>query len=122
MTLSQIVELDLGENQYGQTIETSAGHFQTAIERIYAGRVIDTQWQDVSGAAASTAIVDLILANEVLAGLAARLTTDIHQWNLYLGLGRYQADICQRKPEIVEVTEWLSQQIADIGIETIDDI
>ncbi|MCD9483298.1 DEAD/DEAH box helicase [Photobacterium phosphoreum] len=122
VTLSQIVALDLGENQQGQTIETSAGHFQTAIERIYAGRVIDTQWQDVSGDAAGTAIVDLILANEVLTGLAARLTIDIHQWNLYLALGRYQADICQRAPETVDVIVWLSQQITDLGIETIDDI
>ena len=122
VTLSQIVALDLGENQQGQTVETSKGHFQTAIERVYAGRVIDTQWQDVSGGAASTAIVDLILANEVLTGLATRIVTDIQQWNLYLGLGRYQADICQRKPEIVDAGMWLLQQIEDLGIETIYDI
>ncbi|MEC6797329.1 helicase-related protein [Photobacterium sp. S4TG1] len=122
VTLSQVVALDVGKNQQGQTVETSVGHFQTAIERTYAGRVIDIQWQDVSGATANTAIVDLILANEVLVGLAARLTIDIHQWNLYLGLGRYQADICQRKPDTVDMTVWLSQQIADLGIETIGDI
>lgn len=122
VTLSQMVALDLGENQQGQTVETSKGHFQTAIKRVYAGRVIDTQWQDVSGGAAGTAIVDLILANEVLTGLATRIVTDIQQWNLYLGLGRYQADICQRKPEIVDAAMWLLQQIEDLGIETIDDI
>ncbi|OBU12888.1 DEAD/DEAH box helicase [Photobacterium aquimaris] len=122
VTLSQIVALDLGENHQGQTVETSKGHFQTAIERIYAGQVIDTQWQDVSGAVASNAIVDLILANDVLEGLAARLSVDIQQWNLYLGLGHYQAEMCQREPEVVDLTMWLSQQITELGIETIDDI
>ncbi|KJG58948.1 DEAD/DEAH box helicase [Photobacterium kishitanii] len=122
VTLSQMVALDLGDKQQGQTVEAGAGHFQTAIERVYAGRVIDTQWQDVSGEAAGVAIVDLILANEVLEGLAARLSIDIKQWNLYLGLGRYQADICQREPEVIDLALWLSQQIADLGIETIDDI
>lgn len=122
VTLSQIVALDLGENQQGKTVETSAGHFQMAVERIYAGRVIDTQWQDVSGDAAGGAIVNLILANMLLTGLAERLTVDIQQWNLYIALGRYQSEVIRRSPDVVDVNTWLSQQIADLGIEDIDDV
>ena len=122
VTLSQIVALDLGENKQGKTVETSAGHFQMAVERIYAGRVIDTQWQDVSGDAAGGAIVNLILANMLLTGLAERLTVDIQQWNLYIALGRYQSEVIRRSPDVVDVNTWLSQQIADLGIEDIDDV
>lgn len=122
VTLSQIVALDLGENQQGKTVETSAGHFQMAVERIYAGRVIDTQWQDVSGDAAGGAIVNLILANMLLTGLAERLTVDIQQWNLYIALGRYQSEVIRRSPDVVDVNTWLSQQIADLGIEDLDDV
>ncbi|PSV41540.1 helicase-related protein [Photobacterium sp. GB-36] len=122
VTLSQINNAELGELVQGDTIEQQDGSFKTAVQRIYAGRVIDTQWIEPEGQSARSAIVDMLLAGEVMPDLAPRIISDISQWNLYLALGLYNADFVKRAPEQVDAIEWLSQQIEDLGIEHIDDL
>ncbi len=121
VTMSQIVDADLGDIVQGDTVEQTDGSFKTAMQRIYAGRVIDTAWSQPEGQSARSAIIDMLFAGEVMPELAPRIVADISQWNLYLALGLYNADFVKRQPETVDITQWLIEQIDDLGIEHIDD-
>lgn len=118
---SLLNELDFGEAQLGEAEVTEAG-CQVAHHRVYAGRVIDTRWQAPQGASALEALVDMVLDGLLVDGLAAQIRADIHQWNLYLALGRYQAETCTRAPEPVEVRAWLQAQLEALGVESAEDL
>ncbi len=122
ITMSQIVDADLGDIVQGDTVEQTDGSFKMAMQRIYAGRVIDTAWTQPEGQSARSAIIDMLFAGEVMPELAPRIIADISQWNLYLALGLYSADFVKRQPKPVDITQWLADQIDDLGIEHIDDL
>ncbi|WP_305415846.1 hypothetical protein [Photobacterium leiognathi] len=53
----EIVDADLGDIVQGDTVEQTDGSFKTAMQRIYAGRVIDTAWTQPEGQSARSAII-----------------------------------------------------------------
>lgn len=123
ISLEQLIALDLGEQVAGKS-EIVEGECRVEIERRYAGRVIQRQWQKPKGSVAKETLVDLILQGYMLSGLAEKISADIQQWNLYLALGRYDASLYSTniKSEPVDVVKWLSIQIEDLGIESSDDL
>ncbi len=122
VTFKQLADLGFGEEQPGQTTADEDGHCLTEIQRIFVGRVIATRNEAPQGEMAREVAVQQILNGELMPGLADILQTDIHQWNLYLALGRYNADFCTRQPEAVHFESWLTKQIEDLGIESPEDL
>ncbi|AJR08776.1 ATP-dependent RNA helicase [Photobacterium gaetbulicola] len=110
----------MGEDVFGETRVTDEGCLVEK-QRVYAGRVIQTDWVAPEGASAHDTFVEMILDGSILPGLGEKISVDIHQWNLYLALGKYQADVCNRLPEPVAVQKWLGEQIAALGVESADD-
>ncbi|MGF1681630.1 DEAD/DEAH box helicase [Photobacterium minamisatsumaniensis] len=119
--LSMLNQHSFGDDATGETKVTDNGCL-VEYQKIYAGRVIDSQWAPPQGESALDSLVDMTLSGQLLNGLAERLTADIHQWNLYLALGRYQADVCTRLAESTDVKLWLVEQFEALGIESIDDM
>lgn len=119
--LSWLNELGFGESAFGRTQVTDDGCL-VEHQRIYAGRVIDSCWQAPQGVSARGALLDMVLNGTLLDGLAEKLQADIHQWNLYLALGRYQSETCQRDNAPVEIRTWLNEQLEALGVESADDL
>ena len=119
--LAQLNSLGFGDEVMGQTQVSDEG-CQAEYQRVYAGRVIDSWWQQPQGETAKQALVSMILDGSLLQGLSDKISADIHQWNLYLALGRYQPDVCCRVNEPVELTEWLSKQLDELGVESAEDL
>lgn len=121
LPLEQLNLLEFGEERLGNS-QISEEHCQVEVQRVYAGRVIHTRWQQPEGQSARQALVAMTMAGSVLEGLAEKVSADIHQWNLYLALGRYQPGVCTRPDTPVDVTDWVSEQLEELGVETADDL
>ncbi|UXI02646.1 helicase-related protein [Photobacterium sp. TY1-4] len=121
VTFAQLNQLDMGTEELGEAEVTEAG-CRVAHRRVYAGRVIETRWQAPQGESAFAALVEMVLDGVLVDGLAEQVRADIHQWNLYLALGRYQAETCTRAPEPVEARDWLNTQLAALGVESAEDL
>ncbi|MGF1689107.1 DEAD/DEAH box helicase [Photobacterium japonica] len=119
--LAWLNDLTLGEEAFGGTKVTDDGCW-VEHQRVYAGRVIHTEWALPQGESAHDALVDLVVDGLLLEGLADIRHVDIHQWNLYLALGRYDANTCPRTPEPVVLRSWLSEQLSALGVESADDL
>ncbi|MGF1724979.1 DEAD/DEAH box helicase [Photobacterium nomapromontoriensis] len=121
ITFEQMNSLGMGEAVFGKTKNTDDGCL-VEHQKVYAGRVIQSLWQAPQGESAQETLVDLVLNGTLLDGLAKTLQIDIHQWNLYIALGRYQPDTCKRIAEPVDMRDWLSEQLIALGVESADDI
>ncbi|MCW8327922.1 DEAD/DEAH box helicase [Photobacterium sp. SDRW27] len=119
--LEQLVVLGFGEEAMGQTQVTDQG-CMVETQRVYAGRVIHSQWMKPHGESARDTLVSMIMQGTVLPGLADKLSADIHQWNLYLALGRYQPEVCSLVEHTVEMSDWLSEQLDALGVESAEDL
>ncbi|KHT62782.1 DEAD/DEAH box helicase [Photobacterium gaetbulicola] len=120
IALELMNQLGMGEDVFGETRVTDEGCLVEK-QRVYAGRVIQTDWVAPEGASAHDTFIEMILDGSILPGLGEKISVDIHQWNLYLALGKYQADVCNRLQEPVAVRKWLGEQIAALGVESADD-
>ena len=121
VSLDQLSALEFGEEVQGNS-QLMDDHCLVEIQRVYAGRVINTQWQQPQGQSARQALVKMMVAGTALPGLATKISADIHQWNLYVALGRYQQDVCLRPAAQVDMTEWLSEQLEALGVESAEDL
>ena len=120
VSLQQLIKLDMGELEHidSQVID---GLCISVMARKYAGRTIERINQEPVGLIASSAIVDMILSNQLMAGLADHLAFQIQQWNLYLTLGRHEHGLCNHT-EPAELRDWLTDQIESLGIESVEDL
>ncbi|WP_299018539.1 DEAD/DEAH box helicase [uncultured Photobacterium sp.] len=116
-----MISQDMGEEQMGDSQVNDEG-CQVEVKRVYAGRVIQTRWQQPQGESARRALISMIMEGALLEGLADKICADIHQWNLYLSLGRYQADACTRVAEPVDAAKWFAEQLDALGVESADDL
>ncbi|PSW10741.1 DEAD/DEAH box helicase [Photobacterium sanctipauli] len=119
--LALLNQHQFGEEEIGETQVSEEGCL-VEYKKVYAGRVIHSHWAPPQGESAVSSLVDMVLAGQLLAGLSEQLTADIHQWNLYLALGRYQTETCSRPAEAVEVIAWLTEQLDALGIASVDDM
>lgn len=120
ISLQQLIKLDIGELEHidSQVID---GQCISVMARKYAGRTIEKINQEPVGHIASNAIVDMILSNQLMTGLAEKLAFQIQQWNLYLALGRHEHGLCNHT-EPAELRSWLTDQIESLGIESVEDL
>ncbi|WP_064604615.1 DEAD/DEAH box helicase [Photobacterium sp. J15] len=121
ISFEQMLSLEMGEDQIGDSQVNEEG-CQVEIQRVYAGRVIQTRWQQPEGEAGRQALVTMIMEGSVLEGLAEKITADVHQWNLYLALGRYQTNVCTRADEPVDASVWVAEQLDALGVESAEDL
>ncbi|KLV02337.1 DEAD/DEAH box helicase [Photobacterium aquae] len=119
--LGYICELDMAQTVLGDSIATDEG-IRVEHRRVYAGRVISSSWQSPEGESAARALLEMVWDGLLLEGLAERVRADIHQWNLYLALGRYQPEACTRPATVVDAKQWLTEQIETLGVESEDDL
>lgn len=118
--LNQLIELDFGELELAES-QIVDGQCLSVMKRRYAGRVIEVKKQEPAGKVVSQTIVEMILNNKLLNGLAEKINHEISQWNLYLTLGRNVQRMSERS-EPAELISWLTEQIDALGIESVDDI
>jgi ATP-dependent helicase HrpB len=88
---------------------------QQPVERVYAGRVIDSWVEEPEGNALCTAVAELMAKGELWPETGERLRRDIEAWNLYIRLGFDSG-------EQVDLRAWLAERLAEIGLETCEDL
>ena len=91
------------------------GRLQQTVERVYAGRVIDSWREEPEGGALCRAVAELIANGNLWPETGERLRRDIEAWNLYLKLGFDSG-------EQVNIRDWLAERLADIGLEKSEDL
>lgn len=82
---------------------------------VYAGRVIAAESAPVAGQAARWATARLILAGRLLRPAGERLRDDLAAWSLYVELGHGDG-------EIPEAEDWLTRRLAELGVESGEDL
>ncbi|MCL1095594.1 helicase-related protein [Shewanella kaireitica] len=115
-----LYQAGLGEDRLAENKEQAATH-KVLIERVYAGRVIDSRFERASGEQAIDAISRSIIQGREFAGVAKRLTADIAAWNIWFALGKtteFASDINQ--PLILE--SYLKQKLIQLGVESFEDL
>ncbi|MBY6018593.1 hypothetical protein KUW04_12490 [Halomonas denitrificans] len=114
LTLAQLVEAGLGEVRQGDLNQSEEGLLVTQ-ERVYAGRVIEQRLAQPEGEQGRQAMVQSILDGQLLAPAGAQLQADARAWALWLGLGLGEG-------EPIDPPAWLLQQLADLGVESEEDL
>jgi len=116
--LSLLEEMNLGEWQQGEVIHQEE---QTLVERhlVYAGRRVATRHEQAKGELAIQPMVQAVVVEEMLPGLAKRRRQEIEHWKLYCGLGFAQPD-----SDISSLTfeNWFAQQLSMLGVNEIDEL
>ncbi|MFP3982122.1 MAG: helicase-related protein [Desulfurivibrionaceae bacterium] len=84
-------------------------------ERIYAGRIIDSWTEYPEGDRLRRAVAELISGGRLWPEAGKRLQEEIGAWNLYVKLGYGEG-------EEVNLQDWLRNRLADIGLETGQDL
>ncbi|WP_298444306.1 helicase-related protein [uncultured Ferrimonas sp.] len=111
--LARLCQADLGQEQLSPRRADEQG--QRLHERLYAGRVIGTDWRRPAGELGFELMVEQILTDKLLAPAGSVLANDARAWALYLGLGEAQG-------EPIDVTAWLTAKLQQLGVESRDDL
>ncbi len=119
--LSVINELSLGEWQQGDTNYDEVPPRAT-MHLVYAGRVVETDYQELQGDVAIQPIVEMITDEALLPGFAPLRKQQIQHWKLYnaLGLNQQATDLAQVASLTFE--GWLAEQLQTLGVESVEDI
>ncbi len=91
------------------------GRIVVNAERIYAGRVIDSQAEKPQGRELCAAVAELVFRGELWSGLGERLQEEIQAWNLYCRLGLGQGE--EQDP-----VDWLTKRLVELGLEESEDL
>ncbi len=114
VTFTELARAGLGETTRREPF-WEKGRLQQTVERIYAGRVIDSWQEEPRGRALCAAVAELMKKGQLWPKTAERLRRDIEAWNLYIKLGFASG-------EQVALRDWLEGRLADIGLETSEDL
>ncbi|ACJ26858.1 ATP-dependent helicase, putative [Shewanella piezotolerans WP3] len=115
-----LYQAGLGEDRLAENKEQAATH-KVLIERVYAGRVIDSRFERASGEQAIDAISRSIIQGRELVGVAKRLAADIAAWNIWFALGKtaeFASDINQ--PLVLDT--YLKDKLIQLGVESFEDL
>jgi HrpA-like RNA helicase len=111
----------LNEFEFGDiTIQESQwknGQCQSRIQRHYGGRLIAENWVSDTQTLSDEQWIQLLDNNKLLPNFSAERRQEIQHWNLYLALGKYDAQFCQRENKAIAFEDWFHQQRQDLGIE-----
>ena len=88
---------------------------QQTVERVYAGRIIDSWQEEPRGRALCSAVAELVNKGELWPETGQRLRRDMEAWNLYIKLGFDSG-------KQVTMRDWLEGRLAEIGLETSEDL
>jgi len=119
--LSLLVDEDIGEWQQGKTV-TIDGQVLTELQLIYAGRVIATKHAEPEGSLALKPIVDMVVAEQVLEGLATQRKQEIALWQLYVQLGLAESSKWTDESSTLTFESWFANQLELLGVESLDDL
>lgn len=108
-----LVDAGLGEERLALPV-VKRGRVLARTERVYAGKVIDSDERPPAGALAREAVRDLLLEGRLRKGLAARIA-DRHALR---GLAA-QLDLAE---PVAPVPAWLLGRLGDLGLETADEL
>ncbi|MCL1059489.1 ATP-dependent RNA helicase [Shewanella gelidimarina] len=115
-----LYQAGLGEDKLAENKERSATR-KVLIERLYAGRVIDSRFERASGEQATEAIARSIIQGRELSGVAKRLTADIAAWNIWFALGKTAEFENEIKQPLVLDT-YLKDKLVQLGVENFEDL
>ncbi|PKG56043.1 helicase-related protein [Shewanella sp. GutDb-MelDb] len=115
-----ICQAGLGEDRLAENKERSSTR-KVLIERLYAGRVIDSRFERASGEQATEAIARSIIQGRELSGVAKRLTADIAAWNIWFALGKTAEFENEIKQPLVLDT-YLKDKLVQLGVESFEDL
>ena len=115
-----LYQAGLGEDRLAENKEQAATH-KVLIERIYAGRVIDSRFERASGEQAIDAITRSIIQGREFAGIAKRLTADIAAWNIWFALGKTTEFDSEINQSLV-LEPYLKQKLVQLGVESFEDL
>ncbi|WP_394251334.1 helicase-related protein [Vibrio profundi] len=119
--LSLLVDNEVGEWQQGETI-TDGEQVFTELQLMYAGRVIATKHAEPEGKLALKPIVDMVIAEQVLEGLAIQRSQEIAMWQLYVQLGLSEASTMTDELSVLTFESWFVNQLESLGVENLDDL
>ncbi|MGF1754585.1 DEAD/DEAH box helicase [Vibrio makurazakiensis] len=117
--LKLLEDMELGEWQQGQTL-VSDGDVSTQLNLVYAGRVIATKQVTPEGSLALKPIVEMVVANKLLKGLATERQNQITHWLMYKKLGL--SDSPSVGEEQLTFESWFIEQLELLGVTSIEDL
>ncbi|MFA0085665.1 DEAD/DEAH box helicase [Vibrio sp. 10N.261.51.F12] len=116
--LSMVEAAGVGQWLAKETVNTKQG--LRGIEELrYAGRTIATRELDLEEDTTLDVIVQTIVKEQVLFGLATRISAQMQHWKLYLDLGLSE---CKKPTEIQTLEEWLAEQLMALGVTSLNDL
>ncbi|NVD06855.1 ATP-dependent RNA helicase [Vibrio sp. JPW-9-11-11] len=118
LRLALLEEMNLGEWQQGEVMVQEA---QTLVERhlVYAGRTVATRYEAAKGELAIQPILQAVIAEAVLPGLAKRRSQEIEHWKIYQGLGLADAP---SDGSTLTFESWFTEQLSMLGVNEIDEL
>ncbi|WP_394204962.1 helicase-related protein [Shewanella waksmanii] len=116
LSLGDLCNAELGEIKLCQQHDQHTGD-QVVVERVFAGRVIDSWQQAADDQQMIMMIVSRIESEQVFPGLYQQLCLDIDAWNLFIDLGLAEADA-----KSIELADYLPNQLSALGVSCSEDI
>ncbi|WP_117235413.1 helicase-related protein [Vibrio maerlii] len=119
------IGLDSGVAKWenGETAEVD-GRRITQQHYIYAGRMISTKQEELTGADILPSLVESIRNEEILPGLYRERDIQIESWKLFCALGLNTEDLAIKQYLDDELTTdaWLSSQLETLGVDSYEDM
>ncbi|WP_163132531.1 helicase-related protein [Agarivorans sp. Alg241-V36] len=115
INLELLVKHDYGELESKTNVAADGSQL---MQRVYAGRVIGSEKVALSAEGYRLALAKRILANQQSGFSQLDCIQDIAAWNLWVSLGEKHGGGAGDK---VEALEWLSTQLALLGVENAED-
>ena len=123
ISVETLLNAKLGEERLASNKELADD--AVLIERVYAGRIINTYRKQVSGEQAIEAIVRSICEGRHFKGLGQKLSKDIAAWNIWLALGNMDDQMAGVKPDFdqpLELACYLNDRLIELGVESFADL
>ncbi|MCL9782009.1 DEAD/DEAH box helicase [Vibrio sp. S4M6] len=115
--LTLLEKLGLGEWRQGESVVQDHVSY-SQLELVYAGRVIASRQVEAKGSYALKPMLDAVVSEELLPGLAKEISTQIAYWKLYVELGL--SDV--KDHGNITFESWFVEQLSSLGLESIDDL
>jgi hypothetical protein len=122
--LSWLAEAGLGEDRVQQA-SLKRGQLTARVERVYAGRVIDTSERPVEGAQARLAITRLYLEGRWFPGALKETRRRLSRWKLASVLTQmpgFEHYTLEGRTQPAELEVWAKARIEELGVESGEDL
>ncbi|WP_428772417.1 helicase-related protein [Vibrio sp.] len=115
--LTLIEQLALGQWQQGETLFDGQIPL-TEMQLVYAGRTIVRRQCQAEGERAIKPMLDAVLTEQVLPGLATKRRREIEHWKLYLELGLAESDADKE----LSFESWFTQLLMQLELQNLDEL